>query len=361
MLSTLHLPHFELGCSIRDLDFDFDFEAMMDPSSHSFPSHTVATKDKMSNSTEDTSSADDHNVEGLGTAKAACHRDTTAKRAVDSVERGYIASQRLQARPRGTNHDSLPTASSSEACVPDKATSDSAALGPPKKKRRIRRRGSGTTLSKDAQDQMLEELGPYDVICGRSSMAYNNTGNRRFRVTINMNLERYIAAPSRHAKSQVIREVSDMLVTKVGVRFLKVNENPIPKSSPAKAKGKGKSGSKQKQKPYELIELHGKDIHNKVSHALRDLVMSQTRSQQAMMTVAMPPGGAIPDHATSSAIGNLDDQPEASLVSSSRPSSASMEDGGTQQDSSVRHTFDEGEGTDQSFYGWPDEDKELTI
>ena len=58
---------------------------------------------------------------------------------------------------------------------------------------------------------------------------------------------------------------------------------------------------------------------------------------------------------------NLDDQPEASLVSSSRPSSASMEDGGTQQDSSVRHTFDEGEGIDQSFYGWPDEDKELTI
>mmetsp|Transcript_39454 Transcript_39454/g.95452 ORF Transcript_39454/g.95452 Transcript_39454/m.95452 type:complete len:245 (+) Transcript_39454:132-866(+) len=64
-------------------------------------------------------------------------------------------------------------------------------------------------------------LGPYDILCGRSRNAYNNVGNRRFRVSIRMFLLRY-----QHLKSRADRKIFIFYLTKlfreeIGFRFLK--------------------------------------------------------------------------------------------------------------------------------------------
>jgi hypothetical protein len=38
------------------------------------------------------------------------------------------------------------------------------------------------------KNQKEETLGSYDILCGRGKIAFNNIGNRRFRVTISLNL-----------------------------------------------------------------------------------------------------------------------------------------------------------------------------
>ena len=384
MLSTLYFHCIELGCSS-----DFGIKgvaAMMDHSSHDLPSnYAVELMGKITDSPLSSSNSTDgqhnyhHNL--ASSANVACHtKSPTTEKTMDPSEAsGYIASEKLNARPRGALHHA--GSSSTSGDVPDKAASSSSALIPPAKKRRIRRRGAGSSMSKDSQRQMLRELGPYDILCGRSSMAYNNIGNRRFRVTINLNLDRYIAAPTRHAKSHVIRELSSMLLNDVGARFLKVREKPpSPGSTNKAAKGKsggGKGEKKPAKKEYEFIELDEKDVHNKVSHALRDLVMSQRNSQQALMMVSMPPGflgGSGGDGSSSfpfdddnyntsrsrNTATSSNDPLEAMVVSSSRQTSTSMEEdtNATTKDNYRGRNGDgddeEDEDDDRSALSWPD-------
>lgn len=90
-----------------------------------------------------------------------------------------------------------------------------------------------------------EEVGPYDVLCGRSAFALNNVGNRRLRVTVSMALHRYLSTPTRTGKTKVI----DSIVASVkssGGRFLKWRNS-------------------------QWIELDGKQAREKVGHALRDM------------------------------------------------------------------------------------------
>eukprot|EP00980_Cylindrotheca_fusiformis_P012184 scaffold2959_cov64-Cylindrotheca_fusiformis.AAC.1 len=47
------------------------------------------------------------------------------------------------------------------------------------------------TIGEKQQEVDQTLIGPYDILCGRTSNAYNNIGNRRFRVTIRMFLQRY--------------------------------------------------------------------------------------------------------------------------------------------------------------------------
>lgn len=47
----------------------------------------------------------------------------------------------------------------------------------------------------------------YDVICGRGKGCANWIGNRRFRVTISMNKDRYVQAPTKLDKSLVVDEI----------------------------------------------------------------------------------------------------------------------------------------------------------
>merc|ERR1712045_295261 len=71
------------------------------------------------------------------------------------------------------------------------------------------------------QPSVVSEPGPYDIVCGRNSGAYNYIGNRRFRVTIEMNPQRYIDSPTREDKTNVIKSIVWMLHEQVGARFLK--------------------------------------------------------------------------------------------------------------------------------------------
>jgi hypothetical protein len=88
-------------------------------------------------------------------------------------------------------------------------------------------------------------LGQYDIICGRNKLAFNNIGNRRFRVTVAISLDRYMIAATRKETSNVIKSVAD-IVRGNGGRFLKLS----PDDS--------------------WDDLDEKHVHEKVGHALRD-------------------------------------------------------------------------------------------
>jgi len=53
--------------------------------------------------------------------------------------------------------------------------------------------------------------GPRDVVCARGKQAYNHTGNRRFRVVIEMNLERYSKATTKMEKSLIVSSIVDCI------------------------------------------------------------------------------------------------------------------------------------------------------
>lgn len=92
----------------------------------------------------------------------------------------------------------------------------------------------------------------FDVICGRCSLAFNNVGNRRFRVIIGMHVQRYIDAPTRPAKGTVIQSVVELFKEQLGARFVK----------------QSKSG--------EFVPVSLKIVRQKVGHALRDLAAQRT-------------------------------------------------------------------------------------
>jgi len=100
------------------------------------------------------------------------------------------------------------------------------------------------------------KIGPYDVLCGRSKLSFNNTGNRRFRVTVALNLERYLKALTRQGKTNVIISVADQ-VRQNGGRFLKWN---------------------RRTKDWELLD--DKRVRGKVGHALRDMATARENSTQ---------------------------------------------------------------------------------
>lgn len=68
-------------------------------------------------------------------------------------------------------------------------------------------------------------VGPYDIICGRSSDAYNNIGNRRFRITIRMFLQRYQELENRAERKNFINYLTKLFRTEFGFRFLKKYED----------------------------------------------------------------------------------------------------------------------------------------
>jgi hypothetical protein len=108
--------------------------------------------------------------------------------------------------------------------------------------------------------------GPYDIVCGRTSSAYNNVGNRRFRVTISLNLQRYLQAKSRSDKSDAILSVVRLLRDDVGARFLK--------------RGRGNV----------WIELDENKAREKVGHALRDMAVLPQQQQQEEEEKKQQPG-----------------------------------------------------------------------
>jgi hypothetical protein len=109
------------------------------------------------------------------------------------------------------------------------------------------------------QTTMIQTLGPYDILCGRCKTAFNNIGNRRFRVTMNMHLRAYLATKTKSEKSVLIASIAKFLQEEVGARFLK----------PQKAGGG-------------YARLGAREARQKVGQALRDIAVAR---QQANMTV----------------------------------------------------------------------------
>jgi len=116
---------------------------------------------------------------------------------------------------------------------------------------------------------VVSEPGPYDIVCGRNSGAYNYIGNRRFRVTIEMNLQRYIDSPTREDKTNVIKSIVWMLHEQVGARFLK--KETTKKSS--------STGGRRRGTPRYTV-MTDKQAREKVGHALRDLVITARKEAQ---------------------------------------------------------------------------------
>jgi len=95
----------------------------------------------------------------------------------------------------------------------------------------------------------FENPRPYDILCGRNRNSFNNIGNRRFRITISMNVEKYNSMRSRHERSKFIASLAQTMRYEVGFRFLK------------------KKGGKNPQ----TVDLSDEEIRAKIGHALRDL------------------------------------------------------------------------------------------
>eukprot|EP00980_Cylindrotheca_fusiformis_P006891 scaffold1442_cov128-Cylindrotheca_fusiformis.AAC.12 len=120
--------------------------------------------------------------------------------------------------------------------------------------------GIGKRPTSTARRDPITHLRPYDILSGRCREARNNIGNRRFRVTIEMNLSAYQAAPTKTDRSVLIDSLVRMLRDDVGARFLKKEWG-------------------------HYVELGEMDARKKVAHALRD--MSRTDQKQHESNIKM--------------------------------------------------------------------------
>jgi hypothetical protein len=76
----------------------------------------------------------------------------------------------------------------------------------------------------DAQGRIIPQR--FDIICGRDRVSHSHCGNKRFRVIIEMNRERYQNKIPRNDKSAITAELVTMIRScRPGGRFLKMDEN----------------------------------------------------------------------------------------------------------------------------------------
>lgn len=81
-------------------------------------------------------------------------------------------------------------------------------------------RSSGRTMFLGEDEQPHK----FDIVCGRDKFCHGHVGNRRFRVIIAMNRERYQTSNSREEKSKITNEIVALIRTcKPGGRFLKLD------------------------------------------------------------------------------------------------------------------------------------------
>ena len=135
---------------------------------------------------------------------------------------------------------------------------------------------SNEVVALDTEDCSSENslIHPYDILCGRSPECFNNVGNRRFRLTISLNLSRYVNATTRQDKSIVICSVVNTL-RESGARFIK------------RKKKVGGSNSNEEEIVEELSE---RATREKVAHALRDMAVA--KQQQGDQQVATSPSSS---------------------------------------------------------------------
>mmetsp|Transcript_28996 Transcript_28996/g.33340 ORF Transcript_28996/g.33340 Transcript_28996/m.33340 type:complete len:410 (-) Transcript_28996:52-1281(-) len=118
-----------------------------------------------------------------------------------------------------------------------------------------------TNQPTNAQTNVLSfELQPFDVLCGRNKSSYNNIGNRRFRILINLNLPHYLECQSRNERSEMILALTRDLCCCSESQ----TDNKVPSPNSCVRFFKRQKGVN------ELIELDFKGCREKIGHALRD-------------------------------------------------------------------------------------------
>jgi len=105
----------------------------------------------------------------------------------------------------------------------------------------------------------------FDILLGKERASFNHSGNKRFRVIINQNLDRYMTVPTKTIKSRLIRDIYDEM-KKTGFRFFKKDNHTDT-----------------------WHEINDQLAREKVSHALRDRVKElkkplKRRSEQILHT-----------------------------------------------------------------------------
>lgn len=125
-----------------------------------------------------------------------------------------------------------------------------------------------TKLVSTNTENEISGLGPFDVLCGRDKKSYNNIGNRRFRIMININLQKYMDCKTRTERSRMIQDLTNELRQFCGqFRFLK------------RTKGTHENESDT------FIQLNQQQSREKIAHALRDAA-SQYRIMERKRSIA---------------------------------------------------------------------------
>lgn len=126
---------------------------------------------------------------------------------------------------------------------------------------------------------IVTELGPYDIVCGRNNGAYNCVGNRRFRLTIEMNLQRYVDCPTREDRTTVVKAIVGMLREQTGARFLRKetfennNNSEVPGSMP------GQQPPRQRRHSRYIV-MTEKEACKKVYRSFCDLIAAPSRKEE---------------------------------------------------------------------------------
>jgi len=126
---------------------------------------------------------------------------------------------------------------------------------------------------------VVTEIGPNDILCGRSKLAFHNAGNQQFRAAISLFLPEYLSLSGKKEKTQLIIRVVEHLRSVVGARFLK----PVKKSKGGndvqnKRRKKNDGGSSDVSAcEQQFEELGDRGAREKVGHALRDLAFTTNK------------------------------------------------------------------------------------
>jgi len=103
-------------------------------------------------------------------------------------------------------------------------------------------------------------VGPFDVLCGRDKESYNNIGNRRFRIMININLPKYMKCKTRPDRSKMILRLTNELREPCGkFRFLKRTKMTDDNGTDCST----------------LVVFDRHQSREKIAHALRDAAAQQ--------------------------------------------------------------------------------------
>ena len=154
-----------------------------------------------------------------------------------------------------------------------------------------------TSLSIDKDTPLPDDFEPgaYDVIVNRGKHSYNHIGNRRYRLTIEMNTDRYSKAATKLDKSIVVNEIVDTFRS-----------------------GSGGGGFVKKTQDGQWVEIGDQLAREKVGHALRDSIQARQRRRAGSKTI-LQVIGATPARSSSQATTSPERKPRASKTASLQP------------------------------------------